>query len=237
MKTLLEQLLEASKSGVNEFKQTREKSGRTFKDDADEILEELRKGVEKGKGFAKQTREKATEEFKNQSQKFKQQDTCDYDCDCEDYDCEDTDESCDFPFCNCNDECKKESHDEEKEDNDFSLSDLLTSLLTSVQDKKEEMVNLENMFNLTHDINETRFSLLKDVQEGIINPNKTKNAIFLVSLIELKLFDLINAEDEKDVDKIENEIFDLTNELEKVNNYLQSYDIAELIYAIDLVFE
>ena len=129
MKTLLEQLLEASKSGVNEFKQTREKSGRTFKDDADEILEELRKGVEKGKGFAKQTQEKATKEFKNQSQKFKQQDNCD----CEDCDCEETDESCDFPFCNCDDECKKEQSTNQ-DDDQFSLADLLSSLVESVQD-------------------------------------------------------------------------------------------------------
>lgn len=231
MKTLLEQLLEASKSGVNEFKQTREKSGRTFKDDADEILEELRKGVEKGKGFAKQTHEKATEEFKNQSQKFKNQDNCD----CEDCDCNETEESCDFPFCNCDEECEKENH-EEKEGNDFSLSDLLTSILTSVQDKKEEVLNLENMVNLTSDISETRFNLLHEVQEGLINPNKTKNAIFLLSLIELKLFNLIHAENDEDINQIEQDILDLTNELEKTNNYLQSSDVAELIYAIDLVF-
>lgn len=223
MKTLLEQLLEASKTGVNEFKQTRKESGRTFKDDADEILTELRKSVEKGKGFAKETHEKAAQEFKNRSQRKSETDSAD--------------ETCDFPFCGCDETCKKEKdYDEQDVEQDtVSLSDLLKSLFD--EEFAEEVINVKHVMNLIDDTNETIFVLLEDVEDGVINPSKTKNAIFLLSLLKFKLINLVDYDDEDEINELEQDIIDLADELDNVNNYLQSLELTDLIYAVDVVFE
>ncbi len=223
MKTLLEQLLEASKTGVNEFKQTRKESGRTFKDDADEILTELRKSVEKGKGFAKETHEKAAQEFKNRSQRKSETDSAD--------------ETCDFPFCGCDETCKKEKdYDEQDVEQDtVSLSDLLKSLFDG--EFAEEVINVKHVMNLIDDTNETTFVLLEDVEDGVINTSKTKNAIFLLSLLKFKLINLVNYDDEDEINELEQDIIDLADELDNVNNYLQSSELTDLIYAVDVVFE
>lgn len=246
MKTLFEDLIKASKVGVNEFKTKREESGRTLKDDKDEILEELRKSVEKGKGFAKQTHEKAKQshekakqEFKNRSQR--KDDNSDKDL---------NDETCDFPFCNCDEICKKEQNDcdcdqkecknnDEDQDQSFemSLDNLLKAVFGDTSKHFEKLIDLKHVMELIEDVNETTYILLEDVEEGVINPSKTKNAIFLLSLLKVKLMKLTNTHEENEIDKLEQDILDLSNELDNVNHYLQSSELADLIYAIDIVFE
>lgn len=118
MSKLIEDLLKAVNEGKKEFKQEREKSGRSLSDDKDEILQSLTNLINQVQDNVKETSNKTKEkvkEFKQEhetkvdvlsfeellSQVFDVED----DCICEECDCELNEEFCDGS-------CEEELHDE-----------------------------------------------------------------------------------------------------------------------------
>lgn len=217
MKTLLEQLKEAAEAGQKEFKKSREKSGRTFKDDKDEMINEFKQFAKQGHQQMSEAHNKARKSIESKFNQYKELSKK---------------EECDFPYCDCEDECKKDSgysYEKEYEHGDeSSMFKDITSFLLG--EEKAELIDLLNK------VQGVRNQLAEDALTGAESTKDVKNVVFILTLLETTFEEFILSDDDYEQDALAQDISEFSEELGNYAEDMESEELDELVYALHLLF-
>lgn len=216
MKTLLEQLKEAYKTGKSEFDSLRRESNSSLKQDSQEMIEEFKKVFDKGSEKARQKASKAQNKYQDILNQYKEDksknETCSQDC------CDDQD-------------CKCENCEEEQNTN---FESFINSLFEDLFNQKENFEKQAQLLQLVAELSVVQEEIIELFEARELSIDVSKDALFITSLVRVNLLKFINDEDDEDT---KDDIITLIHELVQLESKVDLNRFSDFVYGLILTFD